>query len=79
MDDKSLIIEYVKNNTNASSKEIFEGIGKKKSLATVKRILSKLIYERLIISTGKGKSTRYSLSPVYKIFEPIETEKYYEK
>ena len=79
MDDKSLIIEYVKNNPNSSSKEIFEGIGAKKSLATVKRILSKLIHERLIISTGKGKSTRYNLSPVYKLFEPIEIEKYFEK
>ena len=79
MDEKSLIIEYVKNNPNSSSKKIFEGIGEKKSLATVKRILSKLIHERLIISIGKGKSTRYNLSPEYKLFEPIEIEKYYEK
>jgi len=79
MDDKSLIIEYVKNNPNSSSKEIFEGIGEKKSLATVKRILSKLIHERLIISTGKGKATRYNISPEYKLFEPIEIKKYYEK
>ncbi len=79
MDDKNLIIEYVKNNPNSSSKKIFEGIGEKKSLATVKRILSKLIQERLIISTGKGKSTRYSLSHEYKLFEPIDIEKYYEK
>ncbi len=79
MDDKNLIIEYVKNNPNSSSKKIFEGIGEKKSLATVKRILSKLIQERLIISTGKGKSTRYNLSPEYKLFEPIDIEKYYEK
>ncbi len=79
MDDKNLIIEYVKNNPNSSSKKIFEGIGEKKSLATVKRILSKLIQERLIISTGKGKSTRYNLSHEYKLFEPIDIEKYYEK
>jgi len=74
-----LIIEYVKKNPNSSSKEIFEGIGEKRSLATVKRILSKLIQERLIVSTGKGKSTRYNLSPEYKLFEPINLEKYYEK
>jgi len=79
MNDRDLIIEYVKQNPNCSSKEIFQGIGEKKSLATVKRILSKLIQERLIISTGKGKSTRYNLSPVYKLFEPIDIEKYYEK
>jgi len=79
MDNKELIIEYVKNNPGSSSKEIFEGIGEKKSLATVKRILSKLIHERLIILTGKGKSTRYNLSPVYKLFEPIEISEYYKK
>ena len=79
MDDKKLIIEYVKKSPNCSSKEIFQGIAKKKSLATVKRILSKLIQERLIISTGRGKSTRYHLSPVYKLLEPIDIERYYEK
>lgn len=79
MDNKSLIIKYVKTNPGSSSKEIFEGVGEKKSLATIKRVLSKLIQEQLIISTGKGKSTRYNLSPVYKLFEPIEIDKYYEK
>ncbi len=79
MDYKNLIIEYLKKNFNSSSKEIFEGIGRQKSLATVKRILSKLIQENLIISIGKGKSTRYNLSPEYKLFEPIDIEKYYEK
>ncbi len=79
MDDKNLIIEYLKKNPYSSSKEIFEGFGRQKSLATVKRLLSKLIQEQLIVSTGKGKSTRYNLSPVYKLFEPIDIEKYYEK
>lgn len=79
MDEKILIVEFIRQNSNSSSKEIYEGIGKRKSLATVKRILSKLIQEKLIISTGKGKSTRYILSPVYKLFEPIDIEKYYEK
>ena len=59
MNDKNLIIEYLKKNPNSSSKEIFEGIGRQKSLATVKRLLSKLILENLIVLVGKGKSTRY--------------------
>ncbi len=79
MDYKNLIIEYLKKNPNSSSKEIFEGIGRQKSLATVKRLLSKLILENLIVLVGKGKSTRYYLSPEYKLFEPIDIEKYYEK
>ncbi len=79
MNDKNLIIEYLKQNPNSSSTEIFEGIGEQKSLATVKRILSKLIQEKLIIAIGKGKSTRYNLSPAYKLFEPVDIEKYFEK
>ncbi len=79
MDGKKLIIEYLKKKPNSSSKEIFEGFGRQKSLATVKRLLSKLIQEQLIVSTGKGKATRYNLSPTYKLFEPIDIEKYYEK
>jgi Fic family protein len=49
----------------------------KKSIATIKRILSKLISEKLISTTGKGKSTRYQLSPFYKLFENIDVERYY--
>jgi len=79
MDYKNLIIEYIKNTPGSSSKEIFKGTGERKSLATVKRTLSKLIHEQLIISTGKGKSTRYYLSPSYKLFEQIDIGKYYEK
>ncbi len=74
-----MIIEYLKKNPNSSSKEIFEGIGKQKSLATIKRILTKLIQEHLVVSSGKGKSTRYNLSPEYKLFEQVDIEKYYEK
>ncbi len=79
MSDKNLIIEYVKNHPNCSSNEIFRGIGEKKSLATVKRLLAKLIADRLISSVGRGKSTRYNLSPHYMLFAPINIEEYYEK
>jgi len=79
MDDKNLIIEYLKKNPNSSSKEILEGFGRQKSIATIKRLLLKLIQEQLIVSTGKGKATRYNLSPTYKLLEPIDIEKYYEK
>ena len=75
MDSKNLIIDYLQKNPNSSSKEIFEGIGRQKSLATVKRLLSKLIQEHLVVSTGKGRSIRYNLSPVYKLFEPIDYKK----
>jgi Fic family protein len=79
MNIETIIIDFIKQNQNCSSKEVLYGIHEQKSLATVKRALSKLISEKQIISTGKGKATRYSLSPYYKLFQDIDNEKYYEK
>ncbi|RLD37183.1 MAG: cell filamentation protein Fic [Bacteroidetes bacterium] len=58
---------------------MLENIEEKKSIATIKRVLSKLVSENLISTTGKGKSTRYQLSPFYKLFENIDIQRYYEK
>ncbi len=71
------ILEFLKSNPESSSNRILENIEEKKSIATIKRILSKLISEKLISTTGKGKSTRYQLSPFYKLFENIGIEQYY--
>ena len=74
--DKNSIIEYLKLYPNSSSTEIFQGIGEA-SIATVKRLLSKLIKKNIVISTGKAKATRYSTSPVYEIFMHIDMDEYY--
>lgn len=73
------IIDFVKKNQEASSKEIFEGITTPISYATVKRILSKLVDESLLVKKGRGKSTKYKISPVYELFSPIDLDEYYEK
>ena len=73
------IIKFIEQNPNCSSKTIFEGIESTKSYATVKRAISKLISENLIIKEGKGKGTRYSISPFYKIFEKVDIKAYYQK
>ncbi|MBK7106842.1 MAG: Fic family protein [Ignavibacteriae bacterium] len=79
-DKKELeILEYIKNGIEISSKDIFEGIQTKISYATVKRILAKLIDEKFLIKEGKGKSTKYLISPTYELLFPIDIEKYYEK
>ena len=49
------------------------------SYATLKRILTKLIRENFITTTGQGKGTKYAISPVFELLEPIDMEKYYEK
>jgi len=79
MNTRDLIFDFLKHHPKSSSSEIQQGIENKKSIATIKRLLSKFISEKLIISIGKGKSTRYNLSPQYNLFKEIDIEKYYEK
>ncbi|MEA3494649.1 MAG: Fic family protein [Bacteroidota bacterium] len=79
MNIDNLTLNFVKENPKCSSNDILQGISANKSIATIKRTISKLISEKLIISIGKGKATRYKLSPFYTLFEQIEIDKYYEK
>ena len=73
------ILNFLKLNPQRSSNEILQGIEDIKSIATIKRVLSKLASGKLIAVTGKGKSTRYNLSPFYKLFEKVNMDQYYEK
>lgn len=73
------IIDFIKSNPQCSSKEIYENYLSSISYATVKRILSKLTKSNLLIIDGKGKSTKYSISPAYKLFQPIDIDEYYKK
>ena len=79
MNIEKQILDFLRSNPESSSNRILQGIEEKKSIATIKRVLSKLVSENLISTTGKGKSTRYQLSPFYKLFENIDIEQYYEK
>ena len=79
MTNENSILEFLKQNSESSSNEILQGINEKKSIATIKRVLSKLIDEKLIISLGKGKATKYQISPFFNLFDDINIEKYYEK
>lgn len=72
------ILEFVRENPSLSSKEIFDGISVALSYTTVKRLLSKLISDDLILSMGEGRGRKYIISPVYQLFYPTDIEKYFE-
>ncbi|MDL2320146.1 Fic family protein [Alistipes sp. OttesenSCG-928-B03] len=74
---ESSIISYLGNHPERSSKDIFDGIGTDLSYATVKRHLAKLIAENKIIVQGQKKSAKYSVSPTYKVFVPIDLDAYF--
>lgn len=79
MKTENSILEFLKHHPESSSSEIQQGIPDKKSIATIKRELSKLVVKKLISTMGKGKATRYNLSPFYNLFNEININDYYKK
>jgi len=73
------IIDFIGSNPQCSSKDIHNVMSTSISYATVKRILSKLTSESLLIIEGKGKSTKYLISPAFKLLQPIDLDIYYKR
>jgi predicted transcriptional regulator len=61
MEVQKLVLNYLKNKPNLSSKEIFEGLSSVVTYATVKRYLSRLLNENYIIQQENAKNSRYAL------------------
>ena len=73
------IIEYIKNSSLQSSKEIHDGLKGSIGYATLKRMLSKLLSDDLVKTEGKGKATRYVISQSFQVLHPIDLDQYFEK
>jgi len=73
------ILEFIKKNPSLSSKDIHTELQLDIGYATVKRILTKLIADNLITPIGKGKGTKYIISPAYDLFYPIDIDTYFKK
>lgn len=77
MNLKEQIISFIKEHPSSSSNEIHQSL--EVSIATVKRMLSRLISEGLIRAEGKLKGTKYVLSPSYELLYPVDVEEYFKK
>ena len=73
------ILNFLKKNPSSSSKEIYDGLNIVLGYATVKRYISRLISEDLILAQGKGKGTKYVISPSYQLFYPVNIDEYFAK
>lgn len=73
------IIDYIKNHPLQSSKEIYDNLGVDVGYATIKRVLNQLLSEKLISTKGKGKATRYVISPAYELLHSVNVESYFKK
>ena len=71
------ILEFIKENSLVSSKQIYDEVQLNIGYATVKRILTKLLSEKLIITEGKGKGTKYRVSVGYELLFPISLNDYF--
>ena len=74
-----VILGLIKENPSLSSKEIHDRLKSEIGYSTVKRALSKLIADGLVLTTGKGRGTKYIIGPEYELLYPIDIEAYFEK
>lgn len=80
VDNRELkIVEFLQHNGSFSSKELFDKAIIDGSYASLKRVLSKLVSENFLTTSGNGKATKYFVSPLYEVIRPVDVEKYYEK
>jgi len=73
------IIDFVKLTEGVSSKVVSEEVDVSVSYATLKRILARLVSENYLSTKGQGKGTKYIISPLYDLIQPIDVDKYYQK
>lgn len=77
-DKQKAVIDYIIKHPDTSSKEIEEGL-QSMAIATVKRALKKLVANDNLLVKGKGKSTRYYISPGYELLRTINVAEYFTK
>ncbi len=72
------IIDIISERGNASISEINENLSDDISIPTLNRELATLVAQNTLIKTGKGRGTSYQISPVYKVFAPLDTSVYFD-
>ncbi|NRA12619.1 MAG: Fic family protein [Crocinitomicaceae bacterium] len=85
--EEQKILDYLIDNPNLSGQKVFDGMTAKykadefsMSLTTLKRRLSKKLKEaNFVVTSGKGKGLKYSISPEYQFIYPIDANAYFDK
>ena len=72
------ILNYLKEFGESSSKNIFDSIDISVSYATLKRILTNLKSNNYLVTKGKGKGTKYLISPTFELIQPVNIADYYQ-
>lgn len=76
---EEVILEFLRSNASVSSKTIYDYCSNYTAYASVKRSLKDLIAKNLVGTIGKGKITKYIISPDFEIIVPINLDYYFTK
>ncbi len=76
-DLSDLILNFIRQNPLCSSKEINDGLDSAYGYATIKRTIQYLIAENLVITSGRGKATKYEISRISELIRPVDVEDYF--
>ena len=73
------VLEFIKEHPSLSSSEIHSRLDFDITFASIKRILTKLVSEELILPIGRGKGTKYIISSTYEMLHTVDVDSYFEK
>lgn len=73
------IIDWLQEHLEGSSGDIYHGLNKEISPATIKRSLAILLAAQIIEQSGQSRSTKYKLNSGYGLLKPIDPVIYFNK
>lgn len=79
MNNENDILRYIKTHILSSSKDVYEGLNDRISYATIKRRIATLLEKQYLLQEGNAKNSRYSVSPLYNLFYPVDLDEYYQQ
>jgi Fic family protein len=71
------ILQYLHYNPLSSRSEIGDGISNSPSVATLKRLITEAVRNGNIEVVGKGRATRYRLTPQAHVTMPLDLDTYF--
>lgn len=73
------MLQYLHYHTDSAKAEIKAGMSLEMSDATIKRVLSKAVKDGMVLVIGKGRATKYRLTPQAYVTMDLNLDTYFDK
>lgn len=73
------MLQYLHYHPDSAKAEIKAGMSLEMSDATIKRMLSKVVKDGMVLVTGKGRATKYRLTPHAHVTMDLNLDTYFDK